>query len=790
METKQHKAEVKAQTEDNLQLIRSALERYELTRTAVADLTDEQLRALLPQIVSVGKITRNRGNVAIGRNIVQVAQVITSFKEQSELEKLAVLRQNLRDAHKNRWLPASADERLVIGGLQNKIRWQRKKLERMNVVVPDDSIDSYSPPLMRSYIIGALFILALLAGGLGYYFYEQAQPPTKVIILVANFDGPDPEKYRVSETVLERLGAAMKPYSDVEVISLGKAITQQEGSAAARADGEGRKAAIVIWGWYGVTPEAVQLSVNFEVLRSPTEYVELGPDAHGKPRTIEIAKLESFSMQTDLSAEMVYLSLFTVGMSRYSVGDWDGAIARFTGALGQTAEPVGALDQSVVYAGRGFAYSSKREYDKAIGDFDQVIKFSPDYAEAYRNRASAYLWKSDYDKAIADYGSAIRLKPNDAAGYEDRGVAYLDKLDFDNAIADDQRVIDLKPRDISGYLNQGVDYLVRGERNYSPTDYDKAIADFNFVIQLSPNDISGYSDRGNAYSDKGDYNQALADYNHVLDMVKPDTDDAHFAYYSRGKTYYSMGNYNQAISDFNLANEIRSGNPGLYVDRGLAYDAIGNYDQAISDINHAMIILPDQPEEYLNRSLAYYDKGNYDQAIADCNKAIELGETSGHAYWGLGKAYAKKGNYDNAIADYNKALKLALNNPENYQMYYDLGSAYFHQGEYGQAVTSLDQAIKLKPNYLVAYVQRGEVYYYAKSYDLAISNYTQAIKLEPDAEIYLFRSLAYKGAGRVKEAVYDLFTVLFLTKDQAVRQRAENQLRELGVSVSTPTPLP
>ncbi len=94
---------------------------------------------------------------------------------------------------------------------------------------------------------------------------RQSRPPAKNIILVADFDGPEPQNYRVTETVLTHLHAVLEPYDDVEIEALWRAITEMEGSLTARAEGEKHKAAVVIWGWHGVTAEAVPLSVHFEV---------------------------------------------------------------------------------------------------------------------------------------------------------------------------------------------------------------------------------------------------------------------------------------------------------------------------------------------------------------------------------------------------------------------------------------------------------------------------------------------------------------------------------------------
>ena len=299
-------------------------------------------------------------------------------------------------------------------------------------------------PRWRPWALVGLVLIPLLAlGKVGYHLYQQAQPPAKVILLVANFAGPEPQKYRVTETVLARLRAALEPYDDVQVVALGQTITEAEGSAAARAEGEKRKAAIVVWGWYGVTAEAVPLSVHFEVLRPPKYMPELGPEAKGLVQTMAVTELESFTLQTRLSAEMAYLSLFTVGMARVAAEDWNGAIVLFSDALSQTVERVPVLDQSIVYFYRGTAYNLKGDYDHAIADYNQAIQLQPNFAEAYKNRGNAHAAKGDTDRAITDFDRAIQLQPDYAGAYLDRGFAYVEKGEKEKATADFKKVLEL-----------------------------------------------------------------------------------------------------------------------------------------------------------------------------------------------------------------------------------------------------------------------------------------------------------------------------------------------------------
>ncbi len=76
------------------------------------------------------------------------------------------------------------------------------------------------------------------------------------------------------------------------------------------------KATIVLLGWYGTTELAASLSVHFEVLRPPQYMPDPETKVKGQLQTMALAKLKSFSFQTELSAEMSYLTLLTLGLLR------------------------------------------------------------------------------------------------------------------------------------------------------------------------------------------------------------------------------------------------------------------------------------------------------------------------------------------------------------------------------------------------------------------------------------------------------------------------------------------
>jgi tetratricopeptide (TPR) repeat protein len=42
----------------------------------------------------------------------------------------------------------------------------------------------------------------------------------------------------------------------------------------------------------------------------------------------------------------------------------------------------------------------RRDFDKALADYEQAIRINPGYAPTYYNRGLAYFERRDYDRAI------------------------------------------------------------------------------------------------------------------------------------------------------------------------------------------------------------------------------------------------------------------------------------------------------------------------------------------------------------------------------------------------------
>ena len=359
--------------------------------------------------------------------------------------------------------------------------------------------------------------LLVVAGYLGWQ-HLQSLPSKTVTILVADFEGPDPKNYRVTETILTKLRDATADYPDVKIVALGAAVTEQAGSEMAQAKGKDRKAAMVIWGWYGKTADAAPISVNFEVLRPPENLPEFRETASGVVRTFAVAELESFQLQTQLSSEMAYLTLFTLGIAHYAAEDWQNALTRFEAALQNLGTSSASLDASIALFYRGNALIGLERYEEAVAAYEAAFQLQPDYHVTLYNKGVALADLERYEEAIAAYEAVLKIQPDNSSALYNKGVALADLERYEEAIAAYEAVLKIQPDALDALYNKGV-ALADLER------YEEAIAAYEAALKIQPDYLEALNNKGNALANLERYEEATTAYEAAL-KIQPDYPDA------------------------------------------------------------------------------------------------------------------------------------------------------------------------------------------------------------------------------------------------------------------------
>jgi tetratricopeptide (TPR) repeat protein len=132
-------------------------------------------------------------------------------------------------------------------------------------------------------------------------------------------------------------------------------------------------------------------------------------------------------------------------------------------------------DLATTFYYRGYEWRHKGEYDRAIADYTEAIRISPQYASAYNNRCYALaIVGRDLQEALSDCNEALRLAPGDVDYLDSRGFTYLKLNRYDRAITDYDAALRLDAKKVQSLYGRGVAKLRNGDRSGGDADISAA----------------------------------------------------------------------------------------------------------------------------------------------------------------------------------------------------------------------------------------------------------------------------------------------------------------------------
>lgn len=272
---------------------------------------------------------------------------------------------------------------------------------------------------------------------------------------------------------------------------------------------------------------------------------------------------------------------------------------------------------------RGVEKTDRKDYKRAIEEFNQAINIYPKYADAFSKRCHSRLMLGDRLRAMEDCTQALQLKPNFTQAYQ-------------------------------AYTNRGIARLALG-------DSQGAIADYTQAIQMNPKHALAYNSRGHVREKLGDKKGAIEDFTQAIKV------DAKFApaYLNRCLSRSNSGDHIGALEDCTQAIRINPNLVQAYLNRSLVNTRLKNYQKAIEDSNFVIRLNPaqknsDLAEAYHNRGTARMAIGDRQGAMEDFNQALKINPKDAGAYYERGLVRAQMGEKQKAIQDFQLAAKLRL----------------------------------------------------------------------------------------------------------------------------------
>lgn len=128
------------------------------------------------------------------------------------------------------------------------------------------------------------------------------------------------------------------------------------------------------------------------------------------------------------------------------------------------------------YKLRGDRYRELRDWDRAIADYNQVIRMRGDHPGAYYRRSEVYLAQGRYDLAMADAEDVIRIVPDTPGGYRVRcEIRVAQNLELEVARSDCDHALEINATDTPALAARGVLNLRTGANERAWADFDAAI---------------------------------------------------------------------------------------------------------------------------------------------------------------------------------------------------------------------------------------------------------------------------------------------------------------------------
>lgn len=195
----------------------------------------------------------------------------------------------------------------------------------------------------------------------------------------------------------------------------------------------------------------------------------------------------------------------------------------------------------MIFYRRGLIKDALGDYDSAVLDFDEAIKYSPNNSELYCSRGIANLSRKAYDLARKDFDRAISLKPTSSYFYLCRASASAQLKQFDAAISDFSKSLALRKTTTA--------LLFRANVYCKNKNYQQALNDCNAAVERDPNDARAYNERAATLTLLGRNAEALADASIAI-KLDPEVSRYHWM---RGGVNCQLFKHSDACRDYTKA---------------------------------------------------------------------------------------------------------------------------------------------------------------------------------------------------------------------------------------------
>jgi tetratricopeptide (TPR) repeat protein len=494
-------------------------------------------------------------------------------------------------------------------------------------------------------------------------------------------------------------------------------------------------------------------------------------------RAIEEYKL---ALVHDPDAAIIYVRLAAEYVKK---GMLTAALETAQNAVAKNPKGIKANDARMILGG---IYSTLRERQKAIEQYEAILASDPKNEEAAVFKAQALVESSKIKEAVEHlrrfvkgnsesavawyylgrahqilsqkreaetaYLRARELRPDFTQASLTLGMFYEESNQPKRAIEVYSRVFEDSQNSIAA--NRLATLLLKAERFKDAIPYLKA------VELADPEDLNAKVKLGLLYMETKKFDLAIAQFQSVLAKA-PDSDRIR---YYLGNLYEEMKkpqaaieqfkmippsskNYGDAIlhTGFLLRQENRADEakallmeaiekqprlPQLYLFHASLEDEARDQSKAMKILEKAVSVFPENEKIRFYLGSLYGRSGREEQGIEQMEALLKLNPDHVEALNFLGYAWTTKGI---RLEDAERVLRRAIAlKPENGYIKDSWGWHLFVRGRVGEAIVQLEAAAKLKPNEATILEHLGDAYMRSNFRERAADHYKKAIQVAED----------------------------------------------------------
>ena len=179
-----------------------------------------------------------------------------------------------------------------------------------------------------------------------------------------------------------------------------------------------------------------------------------------------------------------------------------------------------------------------------VGSIFSVPGFCSELEDAI-TKGSEYVQKKEYDKAVVEYERAVKIDPRSSKAYLLLGLTYANVGKLDLAVKYTSNSIVLEPT-YAGYHNLGLIYANQG-------DYDRAKETYGKALEINPSSFRAWYEMGLLEAGNGFFREAVAAYQKAVELNHAFPE----AHLGLGSANYWNGDKDGAMAEVGALRELK-----------------------------------------------------------------------------------------------------------------------------------------------------------------------------------------------------------------------------------------